>query len=232
MQLVIFDGDDTLWSTEQLYDDARQAVRRIVEGRGLDGGLWEATERQRDVVNVATYGMSSIRFPTSCVEALDAIGGCDRSLRTVVWEVADRVFSAPAPLLSGAREVLLAVRATCSVVLLTKGDTKVQEGRIESSGLRPLFDQIEVVHEKTSSTFSSVVSLWGVRPAASVSVGNSLRSDILPAIEAGMQAIWIDAHVWEWERLHNDSVHLPERVVVGDALTDVPTLLKETLSWV
>lgn len=65
MALLIFDGDDTLWSTEPLYDEARQAARRLVEANGLDGARWEAAERAR---NVAVHGMSASRCRPKAIE--------------------------------------------------------------------------------------------------------------------------------------------------------------------
>src|ERR1700722_1035885 len=70
---VVFDGDDTLWSTEQLYDEARSRARRIVSDAGIDGAAWEERERQIDVRNVAKFGFSTTRFPTSCVQAYEEL---------------------------------------------------------------------------------------------------------------------------------------------------------------
>src|SRR5713101_3368395 len=70
---VIFDGDDTLWSTEQLYDDARSDARGVVANLGLDGAVWEELERRIDVQNVAKFGYSTKRFPTSCVQAYEEL---------------------------------------------------------------------------------------------------------------------------------------------------------------
>lgn len=70
---IIFDGDDTLWHTERLYDDARQRARSIVEASGLDGQKWEKLERQIDVTNVERLGHSIERFPASCIEAYELL---------------------------------------------------------------------------------------------------------------------------------------------------------------
>ena len=63
---VVFDGDDTLWATERLYDDARTAAQGLVVAAGIDGTRWDLTERKIDQDNVALMGLSAIRFPTSC----------------------------------------------------------------------------------------------------------------------------------------------------------------------
>ena len=61
---IVFDGDDTLWNTERLYDAARAKARHVVEKAGLDGARWEELERRIDVENVAHLGFSTERFPT------------------------------------------------------------------------------------------------------------------------------------------------------------------------
>ncbi len=65
-----------------------------------------------------------------------------------------------------------------------------------------MFDVIEIVDEKTPEALASVIERLGVTASDALSVGNSVRSDILPSLAAGVQPIWIDAHVWEYERDH------------------------------
>jgi putative hydrolase of the HAD superfamily len=230
--LLIFDGDDTLWSTEALYDAARADARTVVEVAGVNGELWEAIERKRDVANVARFGMSAQRFPTSCVEAFDCLGGTDSEVRAAVWAAASQVFSRPAPLIKGALDVLETLASTHRLALLTKGDPDVQQRRIEESGLRAFFDALFITAEKSAAVFARTASDCGVKPARSVSIGNSLRSDVIPALEAGMHAVWIDAHVWEWERHRTEDTNVPQGVIVADSLLQVPAVLKGEPTWV
>jgi putative hydrolase of the HAD superfamily len=104
---VIFDGDDTLWATEPLYDRARAEAREIVSRAGLDGARWEELERRLDVENVDAMGYSPDRFPTSCVQAYEQ--GClatgarpDHEVAQLVRRAAASVFDADAPLVPGA----------------------------------------------------------------------------------------------------------------------------------
>lgn len=208
IRAIIFDGDDTLWQTEQLYDHARADARREVEAAGLDGDEWERRERLIDVENVARFGHSVQRFPTSCAEAYERL--CEDvgqaisiAVRTAVYEAAKSVFSRRAPLVRNAAGILKSLRERGYVLaLLTKGDPSVQRCRIEQSGLAHLFDLIEVVDHKTPETIASVLDRLGVPPSAALTVGNSVRSDVLPSLEAGVAPIWVDAHVWEYEREH------------------------------
>jgi putative hydrolase of the HAD superfamily len=202
---VVFDGDDTLWFTEPLYDTARAAARTIVEEAGLDGAAWEAQQRRCDVDNVARFGHRPDRFPTSAVEALTAVGGDGipdaAKVRERVRNVAASVFAAPAPLRSGAREVLAELhRIGLRLALLTKGDREVQQRRIEDSGLHRFFDLTEIVERKSAGVFRSVADQLGLATDELLSVGNSVESDIRPSVDAGIAALWLPAYVWEFEQ--------------------------------
>jgi putative hydrolase of the HAD superfamily len=228
---VVFDGDDTLWSTEPLYDQARSEARRIVVECGLDGAQWESLERRIDVENVATFGYSTERFPTSCVQAYEAVMRAEvrtpnPAVAQMIREAARSVFERDPPLLPGARETLARLRSChARLALLTKGDHELQLRRIERSGLADLFDVIEVVSEKSADTIRHVVATLGVDLDSAWMVGNSMRSDVLPALEAGLRAIWIDAHVWEYERAHDHLVD--DRIVIASALPDILTVIQE-----
>jgi putative hydrolase of the HAD superfamily len=207
---IVFDGDDTLWRTEWLYDVARQRARQVVEAAGLDGAAWEKLERRIDVANAEQLGHQIERFPKSCLDAYEVLcetsgHPIDNAVRERVRAGAQAVFAHQAPLVAGARETLTALRNRgYRLALLTKGDPDVQLRRVRHSGLEQLFDVVEIVDEKTPEAITSVLDRLGVDPGEALSVGNSIRSDVLPALAAGVQAIWIDAHVWEYERLHRE----------------------------
>lgn len=224
LRAIVFDGDDTLWSTEPLYDQARQRAREIVEDAGLDGAAWEDLERRLDVENVARLGLGPERFPASCVEAYEELcrrAGDDPDPRVgrKIADAASAVFNEPAPLTALARETLSELRRRgLRLALLTKGDAIVQRRRINDSGLVDLFDVVRVVDEKTPEAFADVVAHLGVSTGSALSVGNSVRSDVVPALAAGLGAVWVDAHVWEYERAAPLD---DERVVTADSLAGV-----------
>lgn len=208
LRAVIFDGDDTLWLTEQLYDDARSRARGVVEATGLDGSAWEAVQRSGDLANVATLGHGTQRFPTSCVEAFDLVGGPQIPDAAVVREqiraAAATVFTARAPLREGVAELLSYLRKKgIRIALLTKGDPEVQAGRVAQSGLADRFDLVEIVDHKSPVTFLAVAHQLGCPPRHAMSVGNSVESDIVPSLEAGILPLWIPAYVWSYEQRHN-----------------------------
>lgn len=230
-QAIIFDGDDTLWLTERLYDDARQRARQIVERTGLDGSEWERVERRLDVANVERLGHSIERFPTSCVQAYAALCAdlgrpVDPVVQMDILHAARQVFEDDAPLVPNAHRVLVSLaNHGFRLGLLTKGDPQVQQRRIDRSGLRDLFDDIRVVDSKTGTEIALMVDRLGVPPAQVLSVGNSIRSDVFPSLAAGVQPIWVDAHVWEYEKDHPG---LPDGVLEAHDLSDVLRLVIPT----
>lgn len=226
---VVFDGDDTLWRTEPLYDEARQDARAVVAKAGADGAEWEELQRRIDVENVSILGFSPERFPTSCVQAYEQL--CQRhhliadpDLVARVRRAAQAVFERDPELFPGTRETLSLLRAQgFRLALLTKGDFSVQRRRVACSGLEELFDVVRIVAEKLPDTIRRVVAELGVSLENAWMVGNSMRSDVMPALEAGIRAIWIEAHVWEYERAHDHLVD--HRVVVVPQISDVPTAI-------
>src|SRR6266516_3259657 len=113
---IVFDGDDTLWRTEPLYDDARQRARDLVEAAGFNGAEWEELERLVDVENVRRMGHTLARFPTSCLEAYRQLCAKhgeteDAMLAESILAAARTAFEQPAPLMPHARETLIALRA-------------------------------------------------------------------------------------------------------------------------
>jgi len=211
-QLVVLDGDDTLWFVEPLYDEARSKAAAIIEKAQLDADLWERLERRRDIENVAKHGFNPARFPASFVEAYEALLADDGSTEpdTKVIErlrsAANEVFKKRAPLAKGAKEVVKDLRRIATVALLTKGIDVIQKKRIADAGLAHSFDIIRVVGDKTESEFKDLLSEAGYPPDRSWSVGNSVISDIEPALRLGMRCIWIDAPVWEYEQRRNPPV--------------------------
>jgi len=201
----VFDGDDTLWFVEPLYDEARNEAAAIVAAAGLDASAWESLQRRIDVQYVASYGVSSKRFPASCVEAYRrlALRGApvvSPSVETLVRDAACRVFTRTAVPVSGVGRILDQVRGRFRTALLTKGEEAIQRKRIADAGLADAFDYVAIVPDKGPREFSDVLAAVGARAGSAWSVGNSLASDINPALRIGMHAIWIDAPVWEYER--------------------------------
>ncbi|MGH9123798.1 MAG: HAD family hydrolase [Acidimicrobiales bacterium] len=227
---VIFDGDDTLWETESLYDLARSEAAQIVASTGYDPDQFEELQRSIDATKVQTMGLSAARFPASSVEAFTELarraGGTPtpEALERVAVASA-KVFAKKAPLVPFAEQLLSELVESFRLALVTKGDEAVQKTRVEASGLRHYFDRVEIVSNKNADTFLRLLHRLDAIPTESWSIGNSLPSDVGPALEAGMQAIWIDAHVWSHERRQHSVDMSNPHLHVASHLRDVPMIL-------
>jgi putative hydrolase of the HAD superfamily len=221
---VIFDGDDTLWVTQFLYDQAAEEVRLIIASAGLDPKVWDEVCNQHDIGNVSRFGFSSHRYPTSVVAAYAELAersavGIDPRLVKQLHAAASSVFRRRAPLVAGVRGVLEELGPEARIILLTKGDPMVQRKRILDSGLTSLLDAIAVVDDKSEATFRELTARLGLDPSRTWSVGNSLPSDVNTAVRAGMHGIWVDANSWSYERREKQPA---PGVVQLARLTDVP----------
>jgi putative hydrolase of the HAD superfamily len=226
--LVVFDGDDTLWISEPLYDQARSRARKLVEQAGFDGERWETLERAIDMKNVPEYGLSAERFPNSCVQAYEALlletnRPPNASVKETIWEAANSVFQHPAELVPGVHDVLDELARIATLALLTQGDSRVQRRRLDQTDLTDFFDAVHGVEQKTKASFRRIMSKFAAKPDNSWSIGNSLASDINPALSLGMNAIWIPQHVWEYEQ--RETTPVPGRLFVSNSLTEVPRLI-------
>jgi putative hydrolase of the HAD superfamily len=114
----------------------------------------------------------------------------------------------PVQLLDGVRETVEALASTHRLMLLTKGDLFDQEAKLARSGIGELFAAVEIVSEKNAATYRRIMARHGAVPERFVMVGNSLRSDILPALEAGAMAVHIPYFTtWAHEHLEEDAVN-------------------------
>jgi len=217
IRAAVFDGDDTLWRTELLYDRARAAARKIVERQGVDPVQWEARQRIIDVENVSVYGFSPSRFPASCLQAFREVSSDvkyerDEEAERRIVHAAQSVFRNNPKRIPYATSVLRTLKKrSVRLGLLTKGDPSIQSDRIERSGLAPFFESIEIVPDKTPKVIRGMLKRLGALPSNAWMIGNSLRSDIVPALRVGVKGIWIDAPVWEYEK---KSIQTPEALVV------------------
>lgn len=202
--VVGFDADDTLWRSEDYFDDAQREFERIV-GAYVDLADARAAERLYAVEerNIAIFGYGVKGMALSMIEsAIDItrqrITATDLH-RIVV--LAKDMLAHPVELLPGIRDAVEAVAAEHDIVLVTKGDLFHQESKVRRSGMAGLFRRIEIVSEKDPATYARLLVEFDIAPAQFVMVGNSLRSDVAPVLALGGWGVHVPYHTtWIHER--------------------------------
>ncbi|HEX4853371.1 HAD family hydrolase [Arenimonas sp.] len=226
IELIGFDGDDTLWHSELYYRAANEAFEAIV-GRYVD--LADARLHDRllatERANLKLFGYGAKGMTLSMLEAAfevtgGRIGAAD--LHRIVG-IGKEVMTHPVELLPGIREAVEAVARELPVVLVTKGDLFHQEAKVAASGLADLFRRIEIVSEKDARSYSRVLAEFGVAPDRFAMVGNSLRSDIEPVVRLGGWGVHMPYEVTWAHELENglEPAHR-ERIATADAPAGIP----------
>jgi putative hydrolase of the HAD superfamily len=197
-----FDADDTLWQNEQFFKLTEARFVALLGEHGeaaeISGRLLEAERR-----NLAFYGFGIKGFVLSMIEtAIEVTKG--QVPGTVIGEIlaAGREMAAhPVETLPHARETLEVLSDEYKLVLITKGDLFDQERKLAQSGLGDFFDAVEIVSDKTAATYQRIFARHGDGAERAMMVGNSLKSDIWPALEAGAWAVHVP-HELTWALEH------------------------------
>ena len=189
---VGFDADDTLWHNESIFrltqDRFRALMAEFAQPEALDARLAEIERK-----NLALYGYGVKGFTLSMIETAMEVTANEAPARVVadILAAGREMLAHPVEPLPGVHEALADLADGYRLILITKGDLLHQEQKLAASGLGDLFVGVEIVSEKDASTYERVFARHGTGAAQAAMCGNSLRSDVLPALEAGSYA----AHV-------------------------------------
>jgi putative hydrolase of the HAD superfamily len=207
LRWVGFDGDDTLWKSEDYYRAAEVEFENIL-GRYIDlsdarclGHLLEVERRNLRVFGYGAKGMTLSMIESAVELTQERISAGD--IHRII-EIGRATLGHPVELIEGVRAAVEAIASDHDVVLITKGDLFHQESKIEHCGLADLFHRVEVVSEKDERTYARVLRELGVTPPHFAMIGNSLRSDIEPVLALGGWGIHMPYHItWAHEAEHS-----------------------------
>ncbi|MDB5429140.1 MAG: Haloacid dehalogenase domain protein hydrolase [Caulobacter sp.] len=219
---VGLDADDTLWHNETIFRLAHKQFVDLLAPFGdeaaIEAGL-AATERR----NLNTYGYGAKGFILSMIEtAIDLTDGqvSTAAIREIL-AAGREMFAHPVEPLPGVPEALAALAANYRLVLITKGDLMHQENKLAASGMGDHFQAVEIVSEKDADTYCRVFARHGTGPAEAVMAGNSMKSDVVPALKAGCWGAYIPYPlIWAHEAAEAPVGH--ERYAELASIADLP----------
>jgi putative hydrolase of the HAD superfamily len=225
---LILDADDTLWENNIYYEEVRDAFADLMAEDEFDRD--EAMDIVDEVEDerVPVVGYSPREFVCSIVVAYHRL--CERwgraprpAVSAQVEAIARRILEHPIVLLDGVAKTLPELHRHFRLILLTKGDQDIQRGKVERSGLIGYFEAIEIVPEKGPDVLHALVDRYRLDSRQTWMVGNSPRSDINPALEAGIGAIYIPHPVpWIFEQT---PIADPERVTKLKTFSELLSVL-------
>jgi len=221
---LILDADDTLWETNIFYEDAIDTFVERMAREGFDPAEVRETFHRVEHERVPLAGYAPWEFARSMAITYERL--CQRHDRPVRPEVTAeaeaiglRVLNYPIRLLDGVAEALPELHRRCRLILLTKGDPQVQRDKVVRSGLAHYFEAVHVVPEKGPEILQDLLQRYGLNPRRTWVVGDSPRSDINPALQAGLGAIHIPyKRPWAFEEV---AIADPDRVLILERFSDL-----------
>jgi len=208
IRVIGFDADDTLWVNEPYF---RQTERKFCEllrnGMSLDEVTKELFEVE--IGNIPLYGYGTKAFTLSMIETSLKItnGNVSSEKISAILELGKEQINKPIELLDGVVEVLKKLQGKYRLIVATKGDLLDQERKLKKSGLLKYFHHIEVMSDKTEADYEKLIKHLDIKPEEFLMVGNSLKSDILPVLNVGGNAVHVPFHTtWEHEMVSEKEI--------------------------
>ncbi len=217
-----FDADDTLWHSENHFLLTTERFCELIAPWTQASRLQNPTSSdssRRDLIetqlinierrNLQLLGYGAKAFTLSMIETAIEIseGEIPASVIAEILEWGHELLNHPVELLDGVTAALDALAGSYELLLITKGDLLHQESKIAQSGIAPVFSGIEILSDKTAASYQRVLHQRSVPAKEFLMVGNSVRSDVLPVLELGAQAVHVPYHV-TWALEEHDSTDL------------------------
>jgi putative hydrolase of the HAD superfamily len=204
LDLIAFDADDTLWHNLIHFDAAEREFGQMfsdyLQAQEATARIMAAERR-----NIPLYGFGVKSFTLSMIEtAIEISGGKVEATRiSKLMDMGRDMLDHDIKLLPHAEDALKSLHGNFKLLLITKGDLHHQERKVLASGLAHYFVGIEIVSDKKPHTYEKICKRYGGTPARTMMAGNSIKSDVLPMIEAGGFGVYVPFEIL-WGHEHED----------------------------
>jgi len=207
IKVVAFDADDTLWVNETYFREVEHEFAKLLSSYETENKLdQELFKTEMNNLNFYGYGVKS--FILSMIESALELSNnkLNPKILQKIIELGKGMLKKPIELLEGVEQTLKTLQPKYKLILATKGDLLDQERKLEKSNLSNYFHHIEVLSEKKVENYKKLLAHLEITPSEFLMVGNSLKSDVLPLLEIGANAIHIPYHTtWAYEQVENDN---------------------------
>ncbi|MES1257490.1 MAG: HAD family hydrolase [Acidobacteriota bacterium] len=224
-QHLIFDADDTLWENNIYFEQAFADFCDYLNHSSLAPEEIRGILDEIELANAKIHGYGAVNFGrnlSQCYLRLAERAVEDHDLERVK-AFALRILAQEIELMEGVAETLPFLAEKHELTICTKGDPAEQNRKIDKSGLRPLFAHCAVVKEKSRETYEHLADVRGFDLAHTWMIGNSPKSDINPALEAGLRAVFVP-HERTWSLEREDIRDPHRRLMVVERFGDLARL--------
>ncbi len=226
VSVIGFDADDTLWVNETYFREVEDKFAKILEDYEVnDRAIQELFKVE--IRNLKKYGYGIKGFVLSMIEC--ALDLSNHTLpQTSISEIINlgkEMIEYPIELLPDVVDVISRLKDEYRLIVVTKGDLLDQERKLQRSEIAHYFHHVEIVHEKKEANYSKLLRQQDIDPKEFLMVGNSLKSDVLPVVGIGAQAVHIPYHTtWQHEEAEPQS-HENADYLTLSTIADLPGYL-------
>ncbi|HWW18875.1 MAG TPA: HAD family hydrolase [Candidatus Saccharimonadales bacterium] len=219
---LLIDADDTLWENNVFFEKLIEDFITLVESCGFTRAYVRHILNETERKNIRQYGYGVRSFGRSLEETYMKLAE-HMAKREVLAQIHTRVVDlerTPPKILDGVPETLAYLTERHRLILFTKGEPAEQAAKVERSGLQGFFEFIEIVSEKSPETYGELVRKHKIVKAHGWMIGNSPRSDINPAMQIGLNAVYIP-HQHTWQLEHEPVVSGSGKLVILPAFREL-----------
>ena len=209
LKVIAFDADDTLFVNEPYFEETEQKFCALMSDYLSHQGLSQELFRT-EINNLDLYGYGIKGYTLSMIEAAMKISNNTISIETIekIIVLGKELLQKPIEILDGVEDTLKALHGKYKLIVATKGDLKDQQRKLHDSGLGPYFHHIEVMADKQELNYQKLLTRLEIKPDEFFMIGNSLKSDVLPVLGIGGNAVHIPYHTtWEHEKISHKVEH-------------------------
>ena len=225
-QTLLVDADDTLWENNIYFERAIANFISFLNHHEYSPQQVREVLNQVERESILTHGYGLHSFAHSLVETFErlAVEPLTPALHETINGFAHTIAGHPVEILAGVTETLQYLSDRHHLILMTKGALAEQTGKVERSGLKEYFSAVEIVSEKDASTYRTVISKYGLLADATWMIGNSPKSDINPALAAGLNAVFVPhGATWVLEHEEVESADPPQRLLIVEKFSELRT---------
>jgi putative hydrolase of the HAD superfamily len=192
-QHLIFDADDTLWENNIYFEEAFDRFCHYLNHSHLTSPAIREKLDDIERENAKVHGYGARNFARNLQQCYQLLAERDweGAHLSEVAEFAHKILDSPMELIPGVAETLAELAKYHELTLFTKGDLEEQNMKIDRSGLRTHFEDCAVVKEKNREAYLQLADIRGFDLDQTWMIGNSPKSDINPALAAGMRAVYV-----------------------------------------